>query len=166
MKKIKSDKLGDIIDALDKYLIPYILCPWGCSEYLHECGHLPFDLLCQRYLSKVNFETIHPKEQLNKYYSTRDDYIRFNTEDYDRWVSNPDWNVLPNIIFLEDKQGLHICTCRNHLNGSIKLYIHPPRLPHHLPSYESDQLSHAIIRLRTIKNFKCPSYSNAYQMNE
>ena len=166
MKKIKSDKLGDITDALNEYLLPNILCPWGCSEYIHECTHLPFDLMCQRYLNKVNFETINQKDLLTKFYSTRDDYIRFNVNDYDCWIFNPDWNVVPNITFLDNEQGPHICTCRNHRNGSKKFYIHPPRLPHHLPSYESDQLSHAVIRPRTIKNFKSSSYSNSYQMHE
>ena len=116
------------------------------------------------YLNKVNFETINQKDLLTKFYSTQDDYIRLDVCDYDCWIFNSDWNVAQNILFLNNEQGPHINTCRNHRNGSTIFFIHPPRLPHPLPSYKSDQLSHAIIGPWTIKNFKYPPYSNSYQI--
>ena len=72
---------------------------------------------------------------------------------------------MPNIKVTE-KNGIEVCTCRNHNKGTKKLYIHTPRTEHHIPSFESDQLCHAVIRSRTIKSFKASAYSNSYQMHE
>ena len=45
--------------------------------------------------------------------------------------------------------------------------IHPPRQPHHvLPPEFPDQLSHAIMKPRTIKPMKSCAYSNSFQMHE
>ena len=162
-RKINSTKLGDITSALDQFLIPTVLCPWGCTEYIHECGQIPFDLVCRRYLPKVHFKTINNENKLSKLYSARDDFFRYDIEDYDCWVLNPEWKVIPNIN-VSEVGGLNVCTCRNHNGGTKKFYLHTPRTPHHLPSYESDQLSHAIIRSRTIRSFKASEYSNSYQM--
>jgi len=107
--QIKSDKLGDVTSALNKYLLPKVLCPWGCSEYNHESGHLPFDLICQRSFSKVKIKTIHKSYDLVKMYSSRDDYIRYDVNDYDCWVFNPDWKVIPNMVRTESS-GLQVCT--------------------------------------------------------
>ena len=121
--------------------------------------------MCQRFLYKLNIDIIYPKDQLSKFYSARDDYIRFDIGDYDCWVYNIEWKVIPNLMFIKN-QGPLKCTCRNHKNGSNKLYFHPPRLPYHLPSAESDQLALAVIRPRTVKKFKAAMYSNSYQMHE
>ena len=133
-RKIKSTKLGEITSALDQYLIPTVLCPWGCTEYIHECGQIPFDLVCRRYLPKVHFKTINNEKQLSKLYSARDDFFRYDIDDYDCWVFNPEWKVIPNVNVSEDT-GLNVCTCRNHNNGAKKFYIHTPRTPHHLVTY-------------------------------
>jgi hypothetical protein len=162
--QIRSHKLGNVTSALNKYLLPKVLCPWGCSEYNYESGNLPFNLICQRSFLKVKIKTIHKSNDLVKIYSSRDDYIRYDVNDYDCWVFNPDWQVTPNVI--RTSNGLQVCTCRHHNGVSKKLYIHTPRTPHHLPSQQSDQLCHAIIKSRIVKNFKASAYSNSYQMNE
>ena len=79
------------------------MCPWGCSEYYHECGYLPFNLMCQQFLYKLNVDTFYPKDQLSKFYSAWDDYIRFDIEDYDCWVYNIEWKVIPNLTFIKIK---------------------------------------------------------------
>jgi hypothetical protein len=40
-------------DTVDKYLIPDVACPYGCSEYLHKGNGVAIDLIFQRYLQKV-----------------------------------------------------------------------------------------------------------------
>ena len=34
------------------YLIPCIICPWGCTEHNHQCGYPPFEFFFQRHLLK------------------------------------------------------------------------------------------------------------------
>ena len=46
---IDSGMLPKIRDTTNKLLIPTILCPWGGSEYIHECGTIPMDIIIQRY---------------------------------------------------------------------------------------------------------------------
>ena len=41
-------------DTCNKFLIPIVSCPYGCSEYLHKCNQLPMDILYQFYLPRVN----------------------------------------------------------------------------------------------------------------
>ena len=58
-------------------------------------------------------------------------------------------------------------TCREHDGGNKKLYIHPPRQPHHIiPSDKGDQLCHAVIKPRLIKPMVARKYCTTYQMNE
>lgn len=98
--------------------------------------------------------------------SSHDDYVRATIEDYDVLLLNPSWRVLPSIYFIEGK-GPHVMTCREHDNGTSKLYIHPPRTPYHIiPSSKNDQLCHAVIKPRLIKPMKAMQYSNCYQMHE
>ncbi len=34
-------------------LIPYVLCPWGCTEFCFEVGHTNLGILIQQHLQKV-----------------------------------------------------------------------------------------------------------------
>ncbi len=87
-------------------------------------------------------------------------------DEYDEFLLNPSWKVLPSIAFIEGK-GPHILTCRNHDGGCKKSYIHPPRQPNHiLPSRQGDQLCHAVIKPRLIHPMRASTYSNIYQMHE
>ena len=59
-------------------------------------------------------------------------------------------------------------TCNDHDHGSIKLFVHPPRLVfnNNLPSIYSDQLSHCSIQTQTIKPIARKYYSTAFEMHE
>ena len=164
---IESHSLGRIMDTMNKYLIPDVLCPWGCSEYMHTCGFVEFDSIIQRFLPKVNIQLVNSTNQSSKEYlveSCRDDYIR-DTK-YEQWLFNPSWTIKPTAI-ITDKNGPMICTCRFHNKGTNKIYLHTPRQPHHiLPSAKGDQLCHAVIRPRTIKPMKASKFNTTYQMHE
>ena len=81
-------------------------------------------------------------------YSACDDYIRDSLDEYEEILLNPLWKVIP-CISIVDGKGPHIKTCRDHDNGTMKLYLHPPRQPiHTLPSEQGDQLCHAVIKPR------------------
>ena len=96
---------------------------------------------------------------------TRDDYLRFSGK-YEQWLFNPLWKITPSISFVEGK-GMQFMTCKDHNNGSISLFIHPPRQPNHiLPCKYSDQICHAVIKPRTISQMKAQKYSNTFQMHK
>ena len=165
---IESMVLPNICKACNKYLIPNVLCPYGCSAFIHRHGSISFDLLLQRYLQKHIIKKLYSNRNGFKYLiSTRDDYIR-NDDDYDQWLlnNNPSWRIRPSITFLDGVP--HVMTCDEHDKGTTSLFVHTPRSPghHSLPSKFSDQLSHCAIRTRSIKPMQKKYYSTSYQMHE
>ena len=47
-KDIESYFIARLASTTNKYLRPVIKCPWGCSEFPHKAGNIPFDILLQR----------------------------------------------------------------------------------------------------------------------
>ena len=97
---IDSMSLARLSSSCNKHMISNILCPWGCSEYIFKCGHLDIDCIFQRYLPKCIIKLVSTTKQLELVNHTRDDYIRFDHE-YDQWILNPDWKILPSIAFVK-----------------------------------------------------------------
>ena len=163
-----SDLLSEIAKGCDEFIIPNVLCPWGCSEYIHKVGEFPIDLLIQRYTNDMNIILIHSVERCKYFFSTREDFIRTDQYCYDNILLNPKWIVLPSMFIKPNNKGVFCATCCNHNSGTLKKYLHVPRNPfrHNLPSNNSDQLCHAVIRPRSISGLKASKYSNAYQMHE
>jgi hypothetical protein len=162
---ISSFMLSRLASSCNKHILPNILCPWGCTEFNHRCGYIGMDLIFQRFLPKSIIELMNESKNMINVISARDDYIRFD-DDYDKWLLNPDWEVRPSISFVPGK-GPVVLTCRDHMNGTKKLMIHPPRQPSHiLPSSQPDQLCHAVVKPRIIRPMKSCAYSNSYQMHE
>ena len=167
---ISSQKLGVIKKVCDSHLLPDVLCPWGCSEFMHQSAVFPFDVLIQRYFQKIDVNVVsRPSKEsracFERIFSARDDFLRDELDAYECHLLNPRWKVLPSVIFV----GItpHALTCRNHKDGTYKKYIHVPRSPlPYLPSHISDQVCHAVINTRTIKPMKASTYSNTYQMHE
>ncbi len=165
-ERISTFSLPDLQYACNKYCIPYVACPFGCSTFIFRTGSIGLDIMLQRFLPKYIFRKFITNKDLFKYVeSVRDDFIR-DDEEYDNWLLNPFWKVRPTIAF---QHGVPmILTCEDHHGGTTKLFIHPPRsaLEHNLPSRYSDQLAHCSIRTRTIKPMSKKYYSNAFQMHE
>ena len=42
---IESMKLPRLASACNKYMLPSVLCPWGCSEHIFSCKHLSIDIM-------------------------------------------------------------------------------------------------------------------------
>ncbi len=59
--------LGNLMKAIDKYLLPTVKCPWGCSEYIHKVGIIPYNIIMQRY-NQQHFiaKMMSPKSLLQK----------------------------------------------------------------------------------------------------
>lgn len=83
--------------------------------------------------------------------------------DNDVWLFNPEWEVIPTIVFEEGCPIFRICRHHNCREG--KHMLHTPRRPHHiLPAPCSDQLAHCIMKPRTVKQMQKKYCSNSYQM--
>ena len=162
---IDSLLLGRLKDGTNKHIIPTVLCPWGCTEFIHNVGHMHLDYVLQRFLRKVLLVMPNNHTQCIFANTCREDYI-FRESEYECWLFNKDWTVRPSIAFV-NKIGPVLLTCRNHNGGTDKHYIHPPRQPYHiLPSAKGDQLCHVCIKPRTIKPMKASKYCTKFQMSE
>ena len=143
---INSYLLSRLKSTSNKYLMPTVKCPWGCSEFPHKVGYLPLDIIFQRYLQKCSLKTFtkKPSEKYAKVISAREDYIH-DEGDQDVLIFNPlEWSVLPSIAFIKDK-GPQILTCSEHNGGTGYMYIHPCRWKHNLSSKRPDQLCQAVV---------------------
>lgn len=165
---INSYTLPNLRDACNKFMMPNVLCPYGCSCFIHRHGVISLDLMLQRYLQKCIIKKMYSNRNgFKSLESTREDFIRCD-DDYDRWLLNDDpmWAIRPSITFVDGVP--FVMTCDDHDKGSKSLFIHPPRSPsqYGLPSKYSDQLSHCAIRTRSIKPIQKNYYSTSYQMHE
>ena len=165
---INSYTLPNLRFACNKYCIPTVSCPFGCTTFVFRSGSIGLDTIFQRFLPKHIFKKFLTKKDSFKFCEfAREDYIRDEDDEYDNWLLNPVWKVRPTIAF--NKRGIPmILTCDDHNNGTKTYLIHAPRSPlkHNLPSKYSDQLSHCSIRTRTIKPMAKKYYSNSFQMHE
>ena len=160
-----SNKLFDISIACNKYMMPAVMCPWGCNKFIFQSGHVSIDIIFQRYLRKVQLTMINDIDTIKYVSYCREDYICFN-DDYDCLLLNYSWKVMPSVC-LRKGHGAEVMTCKDHNKGCSKCMIHPPQQPHHiLASNYSDQIFHAVIKPRTVTTLKANSYSNTYKMHE
>ena len=159
---LNRNKLGELKTACDAFLMPVILCPWGCSEYSHRCGSVSLDLIVQRYFTEVDLKLYSLRNGLRKLATARDDFLSLSRDVH---LRNKDWEVWPTIVFREGV-GPVVLTCEEHNHGTCKQYFHAPKTGLTIPSYRGDQLSHAVVSPRTIKASKANKYSNTYQLNE
>ena len=73
---ISSQTLPNLKKACNKYLIPKVLCPCGCSEFTFKAGTVSLDLCFQRFLPKVLLKKfVSNKEGLNHIECAQEDFI-------------------------------------------------------------------------------------------
>ena len=75
---INSYFLARLRFSSNKFLRPVIKCPWGCTEFHHKVGHLPLDIILQRYIQKCFLKTYTSTQlKLEKnVVSAQEDYFR------------------------------------------------------------------------------------------
>ena len=157
---IESGNLNKIADVCNKLLIPTVLCPWGCSEFLHKVGYISIQLIFQKHFQKCIVTKLKPYK-LSTVESSRNDFLR---EEHATWLFNPKWRVTPSIAFVNNEPVF--LTCKSHDNGTKKLHVHCCRWENNLSSLLSDQLCHAVVNPRTVKNTQVGYNSITYQMVE
>ena len=152
-------KIGDIVKAYNG-LMPNVLCPWGCSEYIYDCEELKFEHVFNELVWRCEWSELTSSEGM-KSMSFRRDFL-----DGEPCVHlfNEKWKVMPSVAFLRD-QGPCFLTCKIHGKGTCKRYFHLPRSPCRLVSSHGDQLGHVSLRSNVIGTVKAHKYSHEYQMN-
>ena len=70
---VNSRSLSSISITCSKHVLPYISCPWRCSELFHIKEKITFDIIIQRYLPKYSLKLL-TISNLEKTGSARDDY--------------------------------------------------------------------------------------------
>ena len=161
-EKIGSATLPNLANACNELIMPNIMCPWGCSVFIHKFGSLPIDIVLQRYIQQVELKLInHNKLPLVQW--CRDDFTRLEN-DNDTWLLNPLWKIRPSIAFIN---GIpRVLTCQDHNGGSTNRMIHTCRWKHALPCNQPDQIAQVVIQSRTVKKTRASSYSTEWQMFE
>ena len=161
---ISSHLLSNLARVTNKYLLPRVKCPWGCSEFHHKAGSLPLDIIYQRYLQKCCLKTVTPpgKHMERVVVSAREDFLNEDEQDF-CWLFNPNWKILPSISHIPGK-GPCVLTCKEHNRGTKKYMIHTVQWKDNLPAKYPDQLCQAVVNPRTLKPVKPLKYSTSYQM--
>ena len=50
----KSQRLIYISDVCNKFILPNVLCLWGCSEFINKVGYVDMYTVIQRFIQKCN----------------------------------------------------------------------------------------------------------------
>ncbi len=160
---LSNMKLGEIIDECDECLHATVKCPWGCSEFLHKMGYVPFDLMYAKVLDRSEVPIMSKMSKKCNLCGMVNDFL---IHDFGELILlNPAWQVTPCMSYISGV-GPCILTCRDHRKGCKQKMFHPPRNPFGpLPAPFGDQLAPAVIVPRTIKPMKANAYSNSYQMH-
>ena len=65
---IKSQKLSYIDDVCNQFILPNVLCPWGCSEFIHKVGYVDLYTVIQQFIQNETFPWL-----------MYQNYIKYNT---------------------------------------------------------------------------------------
>lgn len=102
-ESIENCRLADLKQKVDEHLLPLVKCPWGCTEFYHKTGSIPFDVTIARCLGSegVMLATNNAKKMIQgNALGMREDFLlRAKDDDYYLW--NPQWVVKPSICFFE-----------------------------------------------------------------
>ena len=137
--RINKYELPELISSTDEHLLATVLCPWGCSDFIHKSLPLNvgLDVVIQRYLRKVVMKSVNDQNKFKFIESCRDDFL---LNDPFSICLHPEWKVMPTIKYVEGK-GPTLLACRHHGQGTVNKWIHQPREPDNILSDTiSDQL--------------------------
>ena len=116
--EIEIFELGRLMSGVNKFLFQNILCPWGCTKYIHMAGNLQMYVMIQRSLKKALLAMLNYHEKRQFINSCREYYI-CDTK-YEGWLFNAEeWTPRPSTEFFTGV-GKVIITCQNNIGGNKK----------------------------------------------
>jgi hypothetical protein len=89
---IQELRLADIVQTMNRYLLPMIHCPWGCTEYYHKAELFAFSSVYLRFLGPML--KVPKGSTVDALRSVREDYIDL----IDYLLLNPDWPITPCVV--------------------------------------------------------------------
>ena len=92
------------------------------------------------------------------------EYIRESNNEYDIWLHNPAWKLLPTISFVDGYP--RVTTCKYHDGVCNLKSIHCCIWVNNIPSPVSDQVFHAFVKPQTVNYAKVGYNSTGYKMVE
>ena len=87
---ISTCSLPKLADACNRYMIPTVLCPFGCSEFKNKTGYVSMDLIFQIYLPKAVVELYSSRVGFSAVVNAREGFIEFQNRIESEWLLNPD----------------------------------------------------------------------------
>ena len=162
--ELESSDICNIRKGLNR-LNPEVLCPYGCSTYLHKTGYIDLEAVFQMLTREENIPTMFGLTKVTSGFHIRKDYYREILSLYGTIGINDEWKVLPSLKCLPDK-GLVFMTCPEHNEGGKSRgrlrYFHIPRTPFLplIPSKHADQLCYGVVRPRIATRMKRSEYGN------
>lgn len=167
-RQLASGRLVDLIQCSNDNCYCSVRCPWGCTEFVGDCGCVSLYVYLARFLSAkkplhadfIGIETS-KKRIADVFVGMRPDYLYF----HDNFLDNEEWPIRPCIQLWLDK-GPCLCTCKEHNGGSKVRYLHAPQNPFikNLPAERSDQLAHAVLQPRFVKHMKFRRFNDMYDV--
>ena len=104
-------KLSPIDDVCNRFILPIVIYPWGCYEFIHKGGYVDLDIVIQLFIKKCNLYIV-DISKLSKIEHTHNDYPRESHSYYDMWLQNMDWKVSHTIAFVNIYP--RVLTCKDH----------------------------------------------------
>lgn len=82
-----------------------------------------------------------------------------------KWLLKDNWKVMPSLAMIEGQPKILKCT--EHNKGDKSFNIHVCKQPvHNVSPLRADQLSHAVLKTRTINPMQKRLYSDSFQMHK
>ena len=73
---LDRNRLGEIKTGCNKYLMPTVLCPWGCTSYAFHKGYMTLDAVYSRFVPEVPTTGVYEtKAKVQKARSCRNDFF-------------------------------------------------------------------------------------------
>ena len=72
------------MSSVNRFLYPNILCPWGCTKYIHMAGNIQMDIVIQSFLRKELLAIPNYHEKFWCVNSCRENYI--HDIKYESWL--------------------------------------------------------------------------------
>ena len=151
-------------------IMPDVLCPWGCTEFLHQEHACPysFPIFVQQHLRDVtlNLPSAEYSNKLHLIETSCLDSLRMNNLEYPNalmWKNYP----IRLTIGVSRSDGLVLYLCRHHsqTHSRRRLHLHVPEKPiHKLCSERPDGLAHAKLSPRMFRPLKASAFCTSPSM--
>jgi hypothetical protein len=110
---IQELQLADLVQTMNRYLLPTIPCPWGCMEFYHKAELFDFSSVYLRFLGPLL--KVLKGLTVDDIGSVREDYVDL----IDYLLLNLDWPITRCVAISLDGCS-YVLVCQDHPKGTSK----------------------------------------------